>query len=102
MEMLTDKQKQSLLNLGLRLKTSRLERDDPQKEFAFRIGVSIPTLQKMEHGNPNVAIGTWIKALDILNKLDELEGLIAPQKSLAERYEVQKGIQGRQRVRKRK
>lgn len=29
--------------------------------------------------------------MDILNKLDELEGLIAPRKSLAERYEVQKG-----------
>ena len=42
----------------------------------------------MEHGSPNVTIGTWIKALDILNEFDELEGLIALQKSLAERYEI--------------
>ncbi len=100
--MLTDNQKQSLVNLGHRLRTARLERDDPQKEFAFRIGVSIPTLHKMEQGSPNVAIGTWIKALDILNKLDELKNLIAPRKSLAERYEINQKSQKRQRARRKR
>jgi len=98
--MFSDNQKQSLKGLGQRLKTTRIERDDRQKEFAFRIGVSIPTLHKMEQGNPNVAIGTWVKVLDILNKLDELEGLIAPRKSLAEQYEVHKKTKGRQRARR--
>lgn len=98
--MFSDNQKQSLKGLGQRLKSTRIERDDRQKEFAFRIGVSIPTLHKMEQGNPNVAIGTWVKVLDILNKLDELEGLIAPRKSLAEQYAVSKETKGRQRARR--
>ncbi|MCP3944744.1 MAG: helix-turn-helix domain-containing protein [Desulfobacteraceae bacterium] len=92
----------SLINLGQRLKTARLERDDPQKEFAFRIGVSIPTLHNMEQGSPKVSIGFWIKALSIIGKLDELNGLIAPQQSLAERFTTFQKIQGRQRVRKKK
>ena len=100
--MLSDNQKLSLKKLGRRLKTARIELNDPQKEFAFRLGVSIPTLYKMENGNPKVSIGTWVKALDILNKLDELNNLIAPQKSLAERYESLQKIKNRQRVRRKK
>jgi len=100
--MLSDNQKLSLKKLGRRLKTARIELNDPQKEFAFRLGVSIPTLYKMEKGNSKVSIGTWVRALDILNKLDELNNLIAPQKSLAERYESLQKIKNRQRVRRKK
>jgi len=56
----------------------------------------------MEKGNSKVSIGTWVRALDILNKLDELNNLIAPQKSLAERYESLQKIKNRQRVRRKK
>ena len=100
--MFSDNQKVSLKKLGRRLKTARIELNDPQKEFAFRLGVSIPTLYKMEKGNPKVSIGTWVRALDILNKLDELNNLIAPQKSLAERYESLQKTKNRQRVRRKK
>ena len=33
-----------LKQLGQRLKQARLEREDSQKDFAFRVGVSISTL----------------------------------------------------------
>ncbi len=88
----------SLKNLGLRLKNARLERDDSQKKFAFRLGISIPTLHKMENGHPNVAIGTWIKALEVLGKLDELDGLIAPRLSLADRFNSFKKTGSRMRA----
>ncbi len=39
--------KKTLKDLGQRLKEARLLKDDSQKEFAARIGVSIPTLHKM-------------------------------------------------------
>lgn len=86
-----------LKNLGLRLKHARLELNDPQKEFAFRIGVSIPTLYKMEQGNPSVSIGKWVKALSMLGKLDEFEQLIALHKSLADRYTSLEKVKTRQR-----
>ncbi|MBA4367858.1 MAG: XRE family transcriptional regulator [Desulfobacterium sp.] len=100
--MVNIKENETLKNLGKRLKNARLEINDPQKEFAFRIGVSIPTLYKMEQGNPSVSIGTWMKALSMLGKLDDFDKLIAPNESLFERYDALEKTKNRQRVRKQK
>ena len=98
--MLSDIEIKTLKKLGLRLKNSRLERNDPQKEFAFRIEVSIPTLYKMEQGSPSVAIGTWIKALSKLGKLKNFNELIPPEKALFKKYELIKKTDTRQRARR--
>ncbi len=100
--MVTVRENEALKNLGQRLKNARLELNDPQKEFAFRIGVSIPTLYKMEQGSPSVSIGTWIKVLSMLGRLEDFDKLIAPSESLFERYEALKKTKNRQRVRRRK
>ena len=100
--MFIEEEQAALVKLGQRLKTARLERDDTQKKFAFRIRVSVPTLHKMEQGSPQIAIGTWVRALGILGKLDELDALLAPQKSLAGRYASFQKIRGRQRASRRK
>ena len=78
-----------LNTLGRRLKEARLERDEPQKEFAARLGISIPTLFKMEHGDASVSIGLWVQALWLLDRLDELDQLLANKKSLFDLYESQ-------------
>jgi len=93
---------EKILELGLRLKSARLRRNDPQKEFAYRIGVSIPTLYKMEHGDPSISVGKWVKALGILGRLDDLDKLIAPQESLADRYAASRKVHMRQRARRTK
>ncbi|MCD4741487.1 MAG: helix-turn-helix domain-containing protein [Desulfobacteraceae bacterium] len=98
--MFTDIEILKLKGLGRRLKKERLRRNDPQSEFAVRVGVSIPTLYKMEKGDPSVTIGYWIKALSILNKLDELDNLIVPPESLFEKYETLQKTKHRQRARK--
>jgi transcriptional regulator with XRE-family HTH domain len=100
--MIDDIEKTALKNLGQRLKTARLARNDSQKEFAWRIGVSIPTLQNMEQGKPTVAIGTWIKALNMLDRLDDLNRLLAPEESLFAQHERIKQLSGRQRARRKK
>lgn len=100
--MFSQESKEAMTRLGKRLKSARLEQDDTQKDFAARIGISIPTLQKMEQGNPNVAMGTWVKVLDLLDKLDELEKLLSPRESLVERYAAYEKIKGRQRAGRRK
>lgn len=89
-----------LTQLGQRLRQARLAREDSQEDFAFRIGVSIPTLRKMETGSPQVSIGTWVKALDILGCISDMDKLIAPKESLAERFEIQHKYAGRQRVKR--
>ncbi|MCA1795051.1 MAG: helix-turn-helix domain-containing protein [Desulfotignum sp.] len=100
--MIDDMEKTALENLGRRLKAARLERNDSQKEFAWRIGVSIPTLQNMEQGRPTVAIGTWVKALAILDKLNDLDHLFAPRDSLFAQHEMIKKTKGRQRAGRKK
>ncbi len=97
-----DQLSQILEQLGQRLKQARLERNDSQKDFAFRIDVSIPTLHKMETGSPQVAMGTWAKALDILGCVQDLDNLIAPKKSLAERFESHQKSDSQKRVRRNK
>ncbi len=98
--MLNVKENEILKNIGLRLKNARLELNDPQKEFAFRIGVSIPTLYKMEQGNPSISIGTWVKALSMLGKLEDFDQLIAPKESLFAQYEALEKIKNRQRAKR--
>jgi len=39
--------------LGTRLREERLRRNETQALFAARVGVSVPTLRKMEAGDPS-------------------------------------------------
>jgi hypothetical protein len=71
-----------LTELGNRLKTLRLARNDTMAVFAQRLGVSAGTIRAMEHGIATVQIGTWVKALWILDRLDDLNGVLAQKTSL--------------------
>jgi transcriptional regulator with XRE-family HTH domain len=75
-------QRQYLAELGNRLKTLRLARNDTMAVFAQRLGVSAGTLRAMEHGTATVQIGAWVKALWILDRLDDLNGVLARKASL--------------------
>ncbi len=77
-------QRQYLSELGIRLKTLRLTRNDTMAVFAQRIGVSAGTLRAMEHGTATVQIGAWVKALWVLDRLDDLNGVLAQKASLLE------------------
>lgn len=76
-----------LHNLGLRLRTERLKRNESQSTFAARIGVSVPTLRKMEGGDPTVTIGNWTAALDVLDRTKDLEAVLAEPEDLFAKYE---------------
>ncbi len=78
-------QQKYLLELGARLKSMRLARNDTMAVFAQRLGVSAGTLRAMEHGTATVQIGAWVKALWVLDRLDDLNGVLAERVSLLER-----------------
>lgn len=63
--------------LGDRLRRLRLERNETQAVFAARIGTSIPTLLRMESGDPKVQFGFWVAALDVLGRLEDLSPVLA-------------------------
>lgn len=77
----------SLKALGARLREARLRRNETQQVFASRIGVSVPTLYKMENGDHRVQLGHWAVALDILDHGEDLDHLLAPRENLFDKYD---------------
>ena len=77
-----------LSELGSRLKAERLRRNEPQARFAARIGVSVPTLRKMESGDPTVQIGYWSTALGILDRSGDLDAILASPEDLFARFDI--------------
>ena len=71
-----------LLQLGDRLRAERLARNESQTRFAARVGVSVPTLRRMEQGDASAQIGHWLTALILLGRISDAEALLAPRYSL--------------------
>lgn len=53
-------------DLGERMKLARLRRKLSTVLFAERMGVSRETLRRLEAGDPNIALGTYMRALRVL------------------------------------
>ena len=62
--------------LGTRLRAARISRGDPQKAFAYRIGVSVPTLRDLESGKPTVSMGAFINALNAVGRINDMNGVL--------------------------
>lgn len=77
-----------LKELGARLRAERLKRNETQALFAARIGVSIPTLRKMESGDATVLIGYWAAALKLLDRVADMDGILAEPEDLFAKYEI--------------
>lgn len=66
--------------LGRHLRRARKRRfpEDSQDDFARRIGVSRPTYQKMEQGDRGVALGSYLRAAQLLGQLDAVIAAFEP------------------------
>jgi DNA-binding XRE family transcriptional regulator len=71
-----------LRELGANLSVARKRRKESKKAWAGRIGVSEPTLARMEQGDPGVAIGTYATALWMIGRAQALPEMAAPQLDL--------------------
>ena len=81
--------KEKLSSLGLRLRECRLLRNEPQERFAARLGISIPTLRKMENGDPSVSIGLWAETLWLLERMKDMDEILKNEVSLFDQMEAQ-------------
>jgi transcriptional regulator with XRE-family HTH domain len=79
--------KEKLNELGARLREARIERNEMQQMFADRLGVSRPTLSRLEAGDPGVSIGVWVKVLQLLDRVDDLDHLLASRDDLFTQYD---------------
>ena len=65
--------------LGAELAVARLRRKESLKTWSKRMGVSIPTLQRLEAGDPSVGIGIIATALWLIGRDAELGNLALPE-----------------------
>lgn len=68
----------SLKVLGEHLSLARNRRKESLRAWAKRMDVSVPTLVRMEKGDPKVAIGVYATALWLIRRDEALRGLAAP------------------------
>lgn len=71
-----------LRELGANLSIARKRRKESRRAWAGRIGVSEPTLARMEQGDPGVAFGTYATALWMIGRAQAIADLAAPQLDL--------------------
>lgn len=65
--------------LGADLAVARLRRKESLRSWAQRLGVTVSTLQRLEAGDPSVAIGIVASALWLIQRDGELGRLAAPE-----------------------
>lgn len=63
--------------IGARIRAARLRSGDRQKDFAYRIGVTVPTLRSLEAGKPTVSAGALINAMEVLGRADDMLGVLS-------------------------
>lgn len=66
----------SLKKIGLSIKNARKRRGITAALMAERLGITRGTLAKLEKGHPGVSIETFLTALMVFDRLDEVVGVI--------------------------
>ncbi len=79
----------ALRRLGENLAIARIRRNESQRVWAKRVGISVPTLIRMERGDPGVAGGVYATALWLIGRVDALPEVAAPD---ADRGALEKDV----------
>ena len=70
----------ALEKLGADLAVARLRRRESLATWAKRMGISVPTLQRLESGDPGVSLGIVASALWLLGLDGQLADLAEPER----------------------
>lgn len=69
-----------LMQWGKAVRSQRQKAQLHMRDFAYRINVSLDTLQRLERGEPSVQASTYLNAMLVLGILDQL--CITPSESM--------------------
>ena len=72
----------ALRDLGENLALARQRRQESQRTWATRLSVSVPTLIRMEKGDPSVGMGVYATALWLMGRHAALPEVAAPAQDL--------------------
>jgi transcriptional regulator with XRE-family HTH domain len=86
----------ALRRLGENLAIARVRRKESQRAWAQRLGVSVPTLIRLEQGDPGVGAGIYATALWLVGQVQALPDLADPAKDRgALEMDVREAVQRR-------
>lgn len=68
--------------LGENIATARKRRRQSQQAWASRLQVSVPTVRRMEQGDPSVAMGVYLTAAWLMNRHQALANALDPKEDL--------------------
>ncbi len=74
--------KHALRQLGQNIAIARARRKESQRAWAERIGVSLPTLIRLEKGDPTVSMAAYASALWLIGRVQALGEIAAPAADL--------------------
>ena len=69
----------TLRRLGDNLRVARQRRHEPLRAWAQRMQVSVPTLMRMERGDPSVGMGVYATAIWLVGGLETLAHVGSPE-----------------------
>ena len=70
--------KKHLETLGKNLQTARKRRQMTQKELASRLMCSLPTIGRLESGDPGISLNILLQALWVFGMEDQITDLASP------------------------
>jgi hypothetical protein len=69
----------ALAAFGENLAIARIRRKESQRAWSRRLGVSVPTLIRMEQGDPGVSMGIYATALWLIGRAQSLSATADPK-----------------------
>lgn len=69
--------RRQIVALGERLRAARLRRSMTQEMLAERVGVSAPTVGKLENGDPSTSLAMMLRVLSVLGLGADVDALAA-------------------------
>ncbi len=73
---------QQIKQLAQNIVIARKRRMETQAQWAQRLGVSQPTMARIERGDPSVAMVSYVMCLWLINQAHGLADLVAPQSDI--------------------
>jgi DNA-binding XRE family transcriptional regulator len=74
---------QQIALLAQNIVIARKRRKETQAQWAQRLGISQPTMARIERGDPSVSMASYVMCMWLINQAHGLADLIAPQNDLA-------------------
>ncbi len=69
---------QQIALLGQNIAIARKRRGETQGQWAGKLGVSQPTMARIERGDPSVAMASYVMCMWLINQAQGLADLVAP------------------------